>query len=272
MPLCLCSVLMQEKDGGREGWFRCRRCNEGKLSPQKVSPRHQESDLLHLIVTIETVLQGKTPMAFEGSSRSLSICSRCLRNNTRLQSSVRSFSTTSRLGQEPTIEPGDGAANTHPPPPDARKPRTPPSTRANLVHTPASEQRLMREHNISPIGSRRRRAAIASSTGIPFHQLPYQCFQEARKIILQDRKEKVSEIEKQRDKIERLKVHKVEGNDVAKKEHRVRTMEHRLKELKILADINDPVVKKKFEDGLGTGFTFCTLTYWVPVLIGKQAT
>ena len=36
------------------------------------------------------------------------------------------------------------------------------------------------------------------------------------------------------------------------KKGRIIAMEKHLEELKILADINDPVIKKRFEDGQGT--------------------
>ena len=43
----------------------------------------------------------------------------------------------------------------------------------------------------------------------------------------------------------------VAPEDEGKKEHRLRSMRTRLHALKISADKNDPIVKKKFEDGLG---------------------
>src|SRR5215469_16763277 len=56
--------------------------------------------------------------------------------------------------------------------------------------TPKGERALMKA-GITPIGSRRRRAALRTSDNIPFEQLPYQCFQEARKVLQQDREEKL---------------------------------------------------------------------------------
>lgn len=77
-------------------------------------------------------------------------------------------------------------------------------------------------------------------------------------MLQNDRVEKVEEIRMQQGRIERLqaRVDGMSGEEgergmVAKEEHRLRSMRKRLEELKILADINDPVVKKKFEDGFG---------------------
>lgn len=101
-------------------------------------------------------------------------------------------------------------------------------------------------------GSRRRRAAINSTTNIPFEQLPYQCFQEARKVLLADREEKLKKIE-----VERKRIAKVQAQDVAglggegRKKGKLIAMHKYLEHLKILADSNDPVIKKRFEDGLG---------------------
>lgn len=105
------------------------------------------------------------------------------------------------------------------------------------------------------IGSRRRRAAIESigSRSVPFEQLPYQCFQEARKILHADREEKIKQIE-----VERKRIAKAQAQDVAScggaasKKGRLIAMHKHLEHLKILADSNDPVIKKRFEDGQGT--------------------
>ena len=106
---------------------------------------------------------------------------------------------------------------------------------------------------IAPVGSRRRRAALQSSSNIPFEQLPYQCFQEARKILLADREEKLKEIESTRQRLSRLQaVPLEEAGGLQVKKSKTRALELHLERLKIMADINDPIVKKKFEDGLGT--------------------
>ena len=94
--------------------------------------------------------------------------------------------------------------------------------------------------------------AVATTSGIPFEQLPYQCFQEARKVILADREEKLKDIQTMRERIARAKA--VEAMDPGaehRKKVRLYSMERELETLKIYADFNDPLVKKRFEDGLG---------------------
>lgn len=113
------------------------------------------------------------------------------------------------------------------------------------------EKKLLKQ-GIAPVGSRRRRAALQNSANIPFEQLPYQCFQEARKVLLADREKKVKEIETMRGRIARLRAASTEqaGGELARKSS-LGAMEKHLEHLKILADINDPLVKKRFEDGQG---------------------
>ncbi|MCJ1389450.1 hypothetical protein MMC18_002307 [Xylographa bjoerkii] len=121
----------------------------------------------------------------------------------------------------------------------------------NLVSTRKEERQLLRT-GVSPIGSRRRRAALQSTSNIPFEQLPYQCFQEARKILHTDREEKLQQIKEERRRIakaEALAPAKCGGE--AGKKGKLVAMHKYLEELKILADVNDPVIKKRFEDGLG---------------------
>jgi large subunit ribosomal protein L35 len=103
------------------------------------------------------------------------------------------------------------------------------------------------------MGSRRRRAALATSSDIPFEQMPYQCFQEARNIINEDRQEKIAKIVAETEKIKRL-----EAADASTfrggepyKQKRLESLRAYMEELKILADINDPLVKRRFEDGMG---------------------
>ncbi len=101
-----------------------------------------------------------------------------------------------------------------------------------------------------PVGSRRRRAAIQSSDNVPFEQMPYQCFQEARKILQEDREAKLTQIAEMRKRIAHWQnVSAADcGGEFAKKGRLVRMQKH-LEELKILADINDPLVKKRFVCG-----------------------
>lgn len=130
-----------------------------------------------------------------------------------------------------------------------------PSFRRNpdpqLVSSRRLERRLMKANN-PPIGSRRRRVALQGTSGIPFEQLPYQCFQEARKILIADREEKLKQIETDRARIIRLRDSDpaLSGGE-ARKRQRLKDLIDKLEHLKILADINDPLVKRRFEDGLG---------------------
>ncbi len=105
-----------------------------------------------------------------------------------------------------------------------------------------------------PIGSRRRRVAMRSiPESIPFEQLPYQTFQEARKILMADREDKLQRIRTELDKISNLEAKEadqVKGGQYMK-DTKLASLRRHVEELKILADINDPVVKKRFEDGLG---------------------
>ncbi|KAF1849552.1 PEBP-like protein [Cucurbitaria berberidis CBS 394.84] len=126
-----------------------------------------------------------------------------------------------------------------------------------MVENKKQERRLLRREHLQPVGSRRRRAVLRRSTiqqatEVPFEQLPYQCFQEARRFLLEDRQEKLKEIETQQIRIKNLVEQDpaVSGGLLAK-EARIRSMRKHLNELVILADINDPVVKRKFEDGQG---------------------
>ncbi|KAL7933934.1 PEBP-like protein [Trichoderma chlorosporum] len=104
-----------------------------------------------------------------------------------------------------------------------------------------------------PVGSRRRRVAMRTTAGIPFEQLPYQAFQEARAILAADRQDKVAKIQEELAKIAAL-----EGKDAAlvkggqaMKDTKLASLRRYVEQLKIQADINDPLVKKRFEDGLG---------------------
>jgi large subunit ribosomal protein L35 len=114
------------------------------------------------------------------------------------------------------------------------------------------EKALMRK-GIFPVGSRRRRAALKTSDNIPFEQLPYQCFQEARKVLQADREEKIKAIGEERKKIARLieqDPSTIKGGET-QKQIRLDSLRRYIEKLKILADINDPLIKKRFEDGEG---------------------
>jgi len=115
-----------------------------------------------------------------------------------------------------------------------------------------AERKLMRS-GTPPVGSRRRRAALRTSENMPFEQLPYQCFQEARQILQEDRQEKLEALAKELAKIKRLEempADQVPGGQ-RKKDLRLKSLRKYVEELKILVDINDPVVKRRFEDGMG---------------------
>ena len=122
---------------------------------------------------------------------------------------------------------------------------------------------------VLPIGSRRRRAALQTSDNIPFELLPYQCFQEARKVLQKDREEKLEAIKRERLRINNLMTQDpsaIKGGET-QKQVRLTSMRKHLEHLKILADINDPLIKKRFEDGLGIYHAargYNPLTYVLP--------
>ncbi len=106
---------------------------------------------------------------------------------------------------------------------------------------------------VYPIGSRRRRAALRTSDNIPFEQLPYQCFQEALKVLKADREEKLKLIQAERLRISNLAAKdpsEIKGGE-QRKQTKLDSMRRHLEYLKIQADINDPLIKKRFEDGEG---------------------
>jgi len=132
------------------------------------------------------------------------------------------------------------------------KPSLPPNPGPQPDPSPQLESVTVKENKQADIGSRRRRAALQYTSGIPFEQLPYQCFQEARKILIADREEKLKQIEKERARIIRLRDTDPAlcGGEALKKQ-RLKDLIDKFERLKIMADINDPLVKRKFEDGLG---------------------
>ncbi|KAF8852650.1 PEBP-like protein [Acephala macrosclerotiorum] len=148
----------------------------------------------------------------------------------------RTFSSSARFNAEVVVEASP------------EKPKYDPETVTSIK----GEKALMKR-GIVPIGSRRRRAAIKSSDNLPFEQLPYLCFQEALKVLREDREEKLQLIA-----TERLRISNVQSRDVStfrggqvEKETKLTSMRRHLEWLKIQADINDPLIKKRFEDGEG---------------------
>ncbi|KAK1835799.1 phosphatidylethanolamine-binding protein [Podospora conica] len=153
---------------------------------------------------------------------------------------IRQFSsTTARKNEGTTIEQ----------PPTSTSPDVPRPPMKGSEWTPEQLERLM-----SPImGSRRRRAALATSDNVPFEQMPYECFQEARQILNEDRNEKIAAIVAETEKIKRLEAmdpSTYRGGEKYKQK-RLDSLRRHVAELKILADINDPLVKRRFEDGMG---------------------
>lgn len=120
----------------------------------------------------------------------------------------------------------------------------------NLVSSPRLERRLMRQ-GILPIGSRRRRAALQSADSLPFEELPYQCFQEARKVLLTAREENLNQIASAAEKIAKIENLPEQQRTMVSNRSRLGSLKTHLEKLQVYADINDPVVKKKFEDGIG---------------------
>ena len=186
-------------------------------------------------------------MALERSARPVY---RHINSQRHVKLPIRSLATTTDTSNTPTQPP---------PPPASNQGQSKTSNpNPNLVHTPRSERRLLETKGQYPIASRRRRAALANSSQVPFTQLPYQCFQEARKILAADRAEKVEEIKRIRERIDALQtagdgVREGETGEQGriKRENIIRGLKQRLEKYKIYADINDPIVKKKFEDGQG---------------------
>jgi large subunit ribosomal protein L35 len=182
------------------------------------------------------------------SKRAISMVSKCSKSPTSYnvgkiinRNAVRLFATSPGLQIDPQLT--TASSETGPVPSDPK----------NI--SPTEQERKLEAQIIMSTDSRRRRAAISSSPGISFDQLPYQCFQEARLVLAEHRAEVVKQINTQRDRIARLV-----GQDTAisggerQKQDRLRGMHKYLEELKIKADIHDPRVKMMFEDGLGMAF------------------
>ncbi|KAH8734018.1 phosphatidylethanolamine-binding protein [Ilyonectria robusta] len=142
-------------------------------------------------------------------------------------------------------------------PPQAETASTPPPAVNPLdldpnTVLPEFEEQLVKAGKM-PIGSRRRRVAMRTTTDIPFEHLPYQAFQEARKILAADREQKLAQITQTLNKISLLEKKddaEVKGG-LERKNIKLASLRRHADELKILADVNDPIVKKRYEDGLG---------------------
>ena len=98
------------------------------------------------------------------------------------------------------------------------------------------------------------RPAAVNQKLTTFLEQPYQCFQEARRILDDDRREKLAEIVRETEKIRRLEAQdaSVFRDGEKFKSKRLSSLRTYVEELKILADINDPIIKMRFEEGRGT--------------------
>lgn len=167
------------------------------------------------------------------------------------------FSTTGSRKEDVVADTSSASASEPPPPPPSstnpideewRQRRLDPNTTTLRW----AEKKLIKA-GTPPIGSRRRRVAIRTSENIPFEQLPYQAFQEARKILQDDRQGKLDKIVAATARLrflEQTDPKTLQGGE-AMKARRIDSARKYLDELKIQADINDPLVKRRFEDGLG---------------------
>lgn len=125
----------------------------------------------------------------------------------------------------------------------------------NTVANKKEERRLKESKGLSPIGSRRRRAVLKyhKDSNLPFEQLPFQCFQEALKILNTNREEKLKAINKTKARLAMLKASDPrESGGEWMKGNRVRSLEQHLEKLIIEADIKMPLIKKRHEDGKGS--------------------
>ncbi|KAF2628571.1 PEBP-like protein [Macroventuria anomochaeta] len=199
------------------------------------------------------------------SMRQFSTCLRCVRQVPSANGAQQRLLSSSAAARE-EVRAQPTASSTPPPPPQSASDASAASVQEvpefmqkwgkldpETVENKKQERRLLRREGVQPVGSRRRRAALRMSAvrkteEIPFEQLPYQCFQEARKFLQEDRQEKLKEIKTQQQRIQAT----AESNaSVQSKRDRIARMKMHLNDLIIAADINDPVVKRKFEDGQG---------------------
>lgn len=200
------------------------------------------------------------------SMRHFSTCLRCVRQAPAANAAPQRLLSSSAAAREDVQTQPSAAATPAPPPPQSATGAAAAATHEvpeymqkwgkldpELVENKKQERRLLRRDGVQPVGSRRRRAALRLSAvrqtkEIPFEQLPYQCFQEARKFLQEDRQEKLKEIKTQQ---QRIQATEASNTSEQSKRDRIARMKLHLNDLIIAADINDPVVKRKFEDGQG---------------------
>ncbi|KAM0667287.1 hypothetical protein ACQRIT_005995 [Beauveria bassiana] len=162
---------------------------------------------------------------------------------------IRTFSSSAVRASETTT------TTTNQEDPAATTTTTPPLTQADLDPNtvPRELEQQLLDQGIMPIGSRRRREAIRTTGSLPFEQLPFQAFQEARKILAADREVKLASLAAAVNKVAALEAKdaaEIKGGETMK-QIRLRSLRKEAHRLTILADINDPLVKRRFEDGLG---------------------
>jgi large subunit ribosomal protein L35 len=126
-----------------------------------------------------------------------------------------------------------------------------PALDPHTVYTPKQERLLWENQRLRPIGSRRMRVAKATTPGVPFEQLPYQCFQEARKVLVDHRNEVLEKIKAQTERIERIKNREAGAQDEKRDGQTIRKLTRNIQGLVIEADSQDPLILKRFEDGKG---------------------
>lgn len=168
---------------------------------------------------------------------------------------IRTFSSSAVRASETTTttqEPAAGKSTPTTPPPAAKATPGPLDLDPNTVSREFEDDLI--SQGTMPIGSRRRREAIRTTGSLPFEQLPYQAFQEARKILAADREQKVASLKATVEKLAALEAKDAAGikGGETMKQIRLKSLRKEAHRLTILADINDPLVKRKFEDGLGT--------------------
>lgn len=193
--------------------------------------------------------------------RQFSTCLRCVRPvPTSNGAQHHRLLSSSAVAREDVQTQPAAASTPQPPPPQSSAQEVPEYMQKwgtldpEMVENKKQERRLLRREGVQPVGSRRRRAAlrmaaVRKTEEIPFEQLPYQCFQEARKFLQEDRQEKLREIKNQQQRIQAVAASN--ASEQSKKDKVARMRDH-LNQLIIEADINDPIVKRKFEDGQGT--------------------
>ncbi|KAH6625234.1 phosphatidylethanolamine-binding protein [Boeremia exigua] len=199
------------------------------------------------------------------SMRHFSTCLRCVRHVPAANGAQqRLLSSSPAVREDAQTQPAASSPAAPPPPPSAPDAAAPArevpeymqkwgKLDPETVENKKQERRLFRRDGVQPVGSRRRRAALRLSAirkteEVPFEQLPYQCFQEARAVLQEDRLEKLKEIKTQQQRMQAVAASK--ASEQSKRDSIARMQSH-MNDLIIAADINDPIVKRKFEDGQG---------------------